>query len=190
MSVFPKELRNEFNHTVFIPKANCSDITTKMVPTYMRVSKHMWPGILATYSNLRNSEESSCSATGSWVSGNIASTAKDIAKFFYYYLGTEKIISSDMRSKLLNIDKGDEPGFYFNYGVGLLIKWYFSEKGAHGRDAYKNYFVGHPGMDDGSFSDSSGYNMAYNFSFSLASNTYPSLNCNLEGNEFWNNDQF
>ena len=154
----------------------------------MRVSKNEWPGILATFSNLR-SEESSCSTSGSWVTGDISSTAEDLAKFFFFYLGTEEIISFDMRSKILNIDQGDEPDFYFNYAVGLLVKWYFSESGHNGRYKNQNYLYGHPGLADGSYSDSSGYNLAYNFSFSIAMNTFPGLNCNLEEKEFWNNDQ-
>jgi len=190
MTVFPEHLRHEFNHTMFVAKGKCADVNPLGVtPSYMRVSENMWPGIVVTYENL-NDKENTCSGSGSWVSGDVAVSAADVARFFYYYLGTEKIINFDTRAKLLNIDQGDEKSFPFTYGVGLLLKWYFEENGHRGKQKYENYLVGHPGMDYGSYSDSAGYNLAYNFSFVVATNTFPGLNCDLEGNEFWNNDQF
>lgn len=73
MTVFPKNLRKEFSHTKFI--LHCSEMTSSITPSYMRVSKHMWPGVLVTYDNIRDNERASCSADGSWTSGNVVSTA-------------------------------------------------------------------------------------------------------------------
>ena len=69
------------------------------------------------------------SCVNGWTMGDISTSTADAARFFYYYLGTEKFIRNDTRSKMLNFDIGQEPGFPFKYGLGLLLKSFPVENG-------------------------------------------------------------
>ena len=87
---------------MFISHGKCSDYNSKgVVRTYLQVSKNKWPGTAVTYKNMND-----YSCLNGWTMGDISTSAMDAARFFYYYLGTQKLISFQTRDKLLNIEDG------------------------------------------------------------------------------------
>ena len=78
------------NHTLFINKGSCKKYGKfGVVHTYMNTSKNNWPGTEIFYKDFYN-----LTCANGWGIGNIAISAKDAARFWYEYLGTENIINN------------------------------------------------------------------------------------------------
>jgi len=120
------------------------------------------------------------SCLNGWGFGNIASSARDVAKFFFEYLGSESMVSDSMKKIMMSDWEhgGGTDGFSFEYALGLMPL------------PYKNfgegftYLVGHAGMDWGSDSQMSGFNQDYNFSVVTTQGTIAGLDCDLKGKWF------
>jgi len=121
------------------------------------------------------------SCLNGWTCGNIAITPMDIARF-HSDLHNLKIVSQeslDQMTKLVPMTTGWSPQ---PYGLGLMLSF------PHGGnewapDEHKvTTTIGHNGADYGSMSDLTGWNMKYNFSLALTSNSIGSLNCSKHYN--------
>ena len=100
-------------------EGKCSDIPQSERVThqyYLTHNRNAWPADSFSYMDMFG-----LSCLNGWGFGNIAVTAMDITKFFYYYLGTENFISDSMKAKMLNWEHGiGTEGFTFDYGLGLM----------------------------------------------------------------------
>jgi len=85
----------------------------------MNMSKNSWPGTEIFYMDF---SDKFC-ANG-WGCGNIVISARDAAKFWYEYLGTENLINNATKTILMeNFFKPTPVGWgLYSYGGGVMWK--------------------------------------------------------------------
>jgi hypothetical protein len=145
--MFPDNLRSQyFKSTKFLEKGTCTEQGT--TNSYYYDFRNQWPGVAAIPVQM---DDESC--LNGWGFGNLASSAEDIAKFYYQYFGTEKIISYETAASMMHFDYMNSPNFNISYGLGTMPMW-FDPKVGPNRDVYPKYqyfeIIGHGGQDWGS----------------------------------------
>lgn len=140
----------------------------------------LWPAIQINFKNL---DDDSC--LNGWGFGNIATTAMDASKFFWELLGTQNILSQKYQTIMESDFEPSTKGFKFEYALGLMPLCF--EQAGGTPDYSKSCVVGHGGEDWGSHTQLAGYNSAYKYGITVAQNTVTGMNCDLKGNEFFNN---
>ena len=174
MSVLPEYLRKDMKHTYFINRGRCSAFKKiGMVHTYESKTVHEWP---ATQFSYQDYWEKTC-ANG-WGFGNIALSARDTAKFWYEYMGTENIITKEYQELLMHFQpKEHYEWVQYSYGGGVMWKEYKASADDPDSDWKKRTMVGHSGVDYGSQAKLTGFNFDQNVSIALHINTVEGINC-------------
>jgi len=111
--------------------------------------------------------ENSC--LNGWTMGNLASSAENVADFFYDLL-TGRIVSNSTVEQMMQFEPlttGDFVGM--PYGFGL------TQSGERLGDDYM--LTGHPGADYASSAKLAGYNAKHDFSFVIVINSEEGMNC-------------
>jgi hypothetical protein len=63
-------------------------------------------------------ENDSC--LNGWGFGNLAASANDVARFYYEYFGSEKIISYETAAQMMEFRYMNDPSFNVSYGLGTM----------------------------------------------------------------------
>lgn len=182
MAVIPKHLRKRYKHTYFAKKGPCSKYKPEVAHQYFsevvgdtRLTQDLW------YKSCLNG----------WTMGNIMTTAKDLATFFYdvFTLAPTGVgfLKKESLKVMLHMKPlvdswcfgPDGPGSC-HYGLGFNdeVMNGFQGKGP------EYQFVGHGGANWGSVASPCGYSPRYKFGVCLTYTSNQGLNCDLgESNE-------
>jgi len=186
LSVIPKQLfeTGRYSHTSFLNLGRCSQypgVAHQYTWQYWRnASSHQ------TFQDLFSN-----SCLNGWTMGNIASSAQDLATFFFDLFTLPKEKGGFLRNaSLLEMQKmkrlSDDwclgPTGYgsCSYGMGLLTDqvgqdvWPMQDPSADPKEAR---VMGHPGEDWGSGCSPCGYNQKYDFGICIAYTSVVGMNC-------------
>jgi CubicO group peptidase (beta-lactamase class C family) len=175
MSVFPDQIRSEYNGTTFPGRGLCS--ADPLVVHQYANTPYKWGKFVNlnyTFTDIRNT-----SCLNGWVCGNIAATPLDIARF-HFDLQSGHIVSNAslaMMNDFYNVSGTIGPHDKHTYGFGL-------SPGKHtigSADPLNlTYTIGHNGCDYGSSAQTIiGYVVPLQFGIAVTVNSYMPMNCSM-----------
>ena len=130
--MFPDNLKSQFfKSTKFLGEGTCAKQGT--TNSYFYSFENQWPALSATPVQM---DDDSC--LNGWGFGNLAASAEDVAKFYYQYFGSEKIIKYETAAKMMHFDYMDNKYFNVSYGLGVIPMWFDPAIGPN-KDVYPNY---------------------------------------------------
>jgi CubicO group peptidase (beta-lactamase class C family) len=179
MSVFPDQIRSEYNGTTFPGRGLCS--ADPLIVHQYANTPYKWGKFVNlnyTFTDIRNT-----SCLNGWVCGNIAATPLDIARF-HYDLQSGHIVSNAslaMMNDFYNVSGTIGPHDKHAYGFGL--KPWKSQIGA-ADPLNLTYTIGHNGCDYGSSAQTIiGYVVPLQFGIAVTVNSYMPMNCTKTATE-------
>ncbi len=182
--VIPKALRHRYQHTSFLRLGRCAQYE-HVAPQYAQAPL---PGPLGRrHAVFLDMEQVSC--LNGWTMGNIATSAMDLATFFYdlatmtggggFVNATSLAAMTDWHNLSDTWCWGPRGPGSCQYGLGLFRDQYAQDwwptVSGDPEDARVN--VGHPGEDWGSGVSPCGYNARYGFGVCIAYTALEGMNC-------------